>query len=165
MKSLITAAVLFVAILAARAEDCITNINVACLNGWTFTVAGYGGTCYNVIESYTNLTCREILASSCDDGTALIFSQGTNCPSSATDVAVVTYTCNTAVYCIAASGQDHCAPGGNFTISMTGGVSSFIVRHPIKYLLFDDVVRTIWQMVEPSVWFPQAVVETNQCAG
>ncbi len=129
MKKLIATAVLAFTLLSARAEDCITNINVACLNGWTFTVAGYGGTCYNIIESYTNLTCREIMASSCDDGTALIFSQGTNCPSSATDVATVTYTCNTAVYCgMTQGGPNYCASGGHFTINMTGGVSSFVVR-------------------------------------
>ena len=123
-------ALLFVLVaLSCRANDCLTNLSVSTIGGWTFTVAGSGSECYNGIQSYTNLMCHDLMASSCDEGTALIFSTA-GCPASANDVATVNFTCNTAVNCIQGGqgGAIACQSGGHFTITIRPGVYTFAVR-------------------------------------
>lgn len=129
MKKILLSIALLGSVLTANATvACITNVTIHALNGWTFTVTGNPSGCYTANTAYTNLSCGDMLSSSCQDGPVIIFST-TNCPSAGGNVATILWQCNQGAICaMTEGGPSNCGPGDNFDLSVSAGVNMIAIR-------------------------------------
>jgi hypothetical protein len=109
--------------LRSKAAPCITNITVICKNGARFWCNEL-----SLIESFDSATGMVVFAQSCDLGPVMTFTLP-GCPSSDTDVATVSWSCNEAVNCGGTEGgPGKCAKGDSFTITIPACTGLMSVR-------------------------------------
>lgn len=120
-KLLLIMGLLVAGINAYAGATCLTNVVINCLNGGQVLINGSSN--YNILQNYTTASSPDLAAQSCDDGTVLTFSLN-DCPSSATDVATVSWACDTSISC----GGGPCASGNHFTITMPANCNYYSIR-------------------------------------